>query len=63
MKKTCDRCKKELTPENTANGVDGFEIRSVIPEAPEKTRAEEACKTCYLAEYKKRYPNAEAPKV
>jgi len=43
----CDRCKKPLTAENSADGVNGFEIRYAVPEAPEKTKAEEACNDCY----------------
>ena len=47
--KHCATCKKELNAKNTADGVNGFEKRMVIPEAPEKTRAEEVCKECYDA--------------
>lgn len=62
-KKVCDHCKKELTQENTPNGVNGYEVRTVIPEAPNVTKFEEVCKSCYLEEYKKRYPDTEAPKL
>ncbi len=45
--KHCDVCKKALNSENTADGVNGFEKRTIIPEAPEKSRAEEVCESCY----------------
>jgi len=47
--KKCASCNRELNEKNTADGVNGFEKRYVIPEAPEKTRAEEVCDTCYKA--------------
>ncbi len=49
----CYFCKKELNASNTADGVNGFEIRERIKEAPEKTRTHEACKDCYDKEHKK----------
>lgn len=51
--KKCDFCKKDLTALNTADGVNGFEIRERIKEAPQATRTFEACKSCYPKEHKK----------
>ena len=45
----CDGCKKDITPELSADGVNGFEKRTVIPEAPEKSRSEELCSICYTS--------------
>jgi hypothetical protein len=54
--KKCDNCKKDITPEKSADGFNGFEKRTVIPEAPEKTRAEEVCKDCYIDFRKEKDP-------
>ena len=43
----CSECKKDITSELSADGVNGFEKRVSIPEAPNATRAEELCKVCY----------------
>ena len=43
----CASCKKDITPELSSDGVNGFEKRTVIPEAPNVTKAEELCKKCY----------------
>ena len=59
----CEVCKKPLTKKNTADGVSGYEIREVLKEAPTKTHAKEACRSCYLAFYKKKYPEAKPPKL
>ena len=43
----CESCKKDITPELSADGKNGFEKRQVIPEAPNVSKAEEVCKKCY----------------
>ena len=58
--RNCDLCDKPLVSENSINGV-GYEIRTVIKEAPGHTKAQEACKVCYLKHYKEKYPKEEAP--
>ena len=58
MKKLCDVCKKELDEKNTADGVNGYEIREVIPEAPGVTRAKAACKECYVSFREAKYGKA-----
>jgi len=51
--KKCHFCKKDLDQSNTADGVNGFEIRERIKEAPNATRTFEACSDCYPTEHKK----------
>lgn len=47
MTHKCADCKKDIVGENSADGVNGFEAREVIPEAPNATKARELCKSCY----------------
>lgn len=61
MEKKCDRCKKALTKENTADGVNGYEIRTIIPEASHISKAEEVCRSCF-EEFRKQPLSSKASK-
>lgn len=60
----CDVCGTIYNKENSPDGLNGYEIREQVVEDKRTTSvAKGACKKCYLKAFKRRYPDAEAPKL
>lgn len=66
--RNCKVCKKPITKDLSADGLNGFAIREAAKdqaggEIAGRTVELEACKNCYLEHFKEKYPKEEAPKL
>lgn len=63
VRNACVVSGEKFTPENSADGINGYEIRVTIPQAPGVTVAGPVTKKVYLEYFKLKYPSADLPKI